>query len=124
MATIDPTITDVSKDGSVKKYVYATMTTTNDNGAPIPMVQWADRTIQVTGTFGVGGTLAWQGSNDGGVNWIVLTDPQGNVLNVTAAAIEQVMEITEFARPSVTGGDGTTDLDVSVIVRRPNNMRT
>ena len=100
------------------------MTTTNDVGSPMAFSEWADRTIQVIGTFGPGGTLTWEGSNDGGTTWAKLTDPQGNDLDIGSAKIEQISEITELARPHITGGDGTTDLDVFVVVRRPNNMRT
>lgn len=125
MAVINPTVESAGvKDGSVKKFVYEALTTTNDNGAPMKFSEWADRTIQVVGTFGAGGNLQWQGSNDGGVTWAPLTDPQGNALDITTAKIETIMEITELARPLLTAGDGTTDLDVFVLVRRPNNMRT
>lgn len=77
---------------------------------------WADRSVQVTGTFGAGGTLKIEGSNDGS-NWAVLTDPQGNDLTFTATKIETVIEITRYIRPNVTGGDGTTSLTVSLFGR-------
>lgn len=86
-----------------------------DSGEPLQNPGSADRSVQVTGTFGVGGTVVLQGSNDG-TNYRTLTDPQGNALSFTAAAIEAVQEITRYTRPSVTGGDGTTSLTVTLVV--------
>lgn len=89
-----------------------------DSGTPYGQAGFADRSIQVSGTFGVGGTVIIEGSNDG-TNYIVLTDPQGNAISKTAAAIESVSEITKFIRPRVSAGDGTTAITVSMLVRRP-----
>jgi hypothetical protein len=123
MATVNATVTR-NGDGSVLKFSFDALTTTNDNGAAIPFAEWADRSVQVTGTFGSGGTLKLQGSNDGGTTWVDLTDPQGNAISFTAAGLEAVTEVVELARPYVSAGDGSTDLDVFVLCRRPNNMRT
>lgn len=121
MSVVNPTITN-NGDGSLKKFVFAAMAN-GDTGAPIPFAEWADRSVQVSGTFGVGGTVVWEGSNDGGATWATLTDPQGNSISKTAASIEAVLEITELARPNVTAGDGSTAINVSVLCRRQNNMR-
>lgn len=91
--------------------------TNGRTGAPFEFSQWANRSVQVFGTFGAGGTLRWEGSNDG-VNYSVLTDPQGNNLDFTAAKIEAVTETTWWVRPRVTGGDGTTTLTVILFARR------
>lgn len=122
MATINPTVAR-NGDHSVMTYTYETLTTTNTTGAPINLTEFADRSLQITGTFGSGGTIVWEGSNDG-TNYVTLTDPQGNAISKTAAAIEAVTEVTQWARPRVTAGDGTTDLDVTVLCRRQNPMRT
>ncbi len=117
MATINPVVTII--DDNTMRFFWETLTTTNDNGAPIPasFMDYADRTVQVTGTFGAAGNLRVQGSNDLAI-YAALTDPQGNDLNIAAAKIEQIMEIALLMRPLVTAGDGTTDLDVSVVCRR------
>ena len=81
------------------------------------MAGFSDRSVQVTGTFGAAGNLAWEGSNDG-VNYYVLSNPQGTALNVTSAGVQQVTEAVLYARPHVTAGDGTTSLTVSVFLRR------
>jgi hypothetical protein len=76
-----------------------------DDGSPLEAHDHADRSVQVIGTFGSGGTLVLEGSNDG-TNWVTLTDPQGNDVSFTAAGIEQVQEITRYMRPNCTAGDG------------------
>lgn len=88
-----------------------------DTGQPLEMPGSSDRSIQVFGTFGTGGNLRIQGSNNG-INWHVLTDPQGNQINLTSAHIEQIMEVTRYIRPQVSAGDGTTSLTASILVRR------
>lgn len=122
MATITPTAENISGDGSVIKRTWTTLTTTNDNGSPFPFAAWVDRSVQVTGTFGAGGTLRWEGSNDG-TNYVALTDPQGNSLDFTAAKIEAVTEICALARPRVTAGDGTTSLVVTLVARNGRTSR-
>jgi hypothetical protein len=89
-----------------------------DTGDRVEMPGSADRTVQVDGTFGAGGTLRWEGTNDG-TTYYPLNDPQGNVLDFTVAKIEQVLEITRYMRPRVTAGDGTTNLAVTILLRRP-----
>lgn len=77
---------------------------------------FADRSIQVEGTFG-GATVALEGSNDG-VNFHALTDPQGNTIAIASPGIKQVTETTMFFRPHVVGGDGTTALVISAFFRK------
>lgn len=86
-----------------------------DSGDPLPFSQYADKSVQVAGTFG-GATLRVEGSNDG-TNWATLTDPQGNDLLITSAKIEMVTEATLWVRPVVVSGDGTTSLTVSMLCK-------
>ena len=124
MATITPVHTKLGGDDSTIKLKYETMTTTNDVGSPAEFTQWADRSVQVIGTFGAAGNCRIEGSNDGGVTWATLTDPQGNALDITGAKIEAIIEICELMRPHITAGDGTTDLDVFFVLRRAQQLRT
>ena len=87
-----------------------------DDGAPIQYGAFADRSVQFVGTFGAGGTIVLEGSNDG-TNYVTLTDPQGNNISKNAASIEMVAEATRFIRPRVTAGDGTTNLQCHLFVR-------
>lgn len=115
MATRTPTVS-YAQDGP---YVIVTWTglLNTDDGAPVTFVDYPDRTAQVTGTFGVGGSLRIEGSIDG-TNYAALTDPQGNDINITAAKLELVTELVKQIRPRITAGDGTTSLTCSMILRR------
>lgn len=123
MAAIAPVISNASDDGSVMKITWETLTTTNDQGTPLSIPKFIDKTVTVTGTFGAGGTVKFQGSNDG-TNWYDLSDPQGNAISKTAAGIEAVQENPWKIRPFISAGDGTTDIDVIVIARLNNSLRT
>jgi hypothetical protein len=90
---------------------------TTDVGEAIDVPGYADRSVQVTGTFGTGGSVRIEGSIDG-TNYAVLTDPQGNALDVTAAKIEAISENVRLLRPRITAGDGTTSLAVTILCRK------
>ncbi len=89
------------------------------SGTPLQMIGSADRSVQVEGTFGAGGTVLIEGSNDG-VNYRTLHDPGGTALSITSAGIVAVLEISAFVRPRVSAGDGSTAIDVTLLVRRPS----
>lgn len=127
MATINPssTLSKISGDGSVKILVYTPMTSAaSDVSSAFEFAEWADRSVQVFGTFGTGGTVVIEGSNDAGTTYHTLTDPQGNALSFTSAKIEAITEICGLCRARVTAGDGTTSLSVAFCLRRANPMRT
>jgi hypothetical protein len=93
---------------------------TNDTGAPLDLEGFADRSIQVAGTFGSGGNVEFQGSNDG-ATFNVLHDPYGGTLEFNGSnRITHLTEIPMLMRPAVTAGDGTTSLTVSMFIRRTN----
>lgn len=85
-----------------------------DTGTAVAMPMGNEKSVQVVGTF-ASATVVLQGSNDG-TNFVTLTDPQGNALSKTAAALESVSEHTRYIRPSTSGGSGT-DVDVFVFVK-------
>jgi hypothetical protein len=91
-----------------------------DSGAPFPIPGFADRSVQVVGTFGAGGTVLIEGSNDG-TNYATLKDPQGVALSITAASINEILQIVKFIRPRVSAGDGTTSLTVILLARKPSS---
>lgn len=120
MATITPAIENLKTFGNTDVHIYTwtPMTQTgSDVGAPIEMPGSADRTVQVTGTLGTGGTVVIEGSLDGST-YHTLTDPQGNPLSINSLKVETIMEIVRFIRPRVTAGDGTTSLTVRILMRR------
>lgn len=89
-----------------------------DTGAPLAVPLYADKSVQVEGTWGTGGALVFEGSIDG-VTYYTLNDPQGNALTFATGTvrIEAVLENCTFIRPRVTGGDGTTNLSAKIIAR-------
>lgn len=80
-----------------------------DQSAANLQVNSGDRTVQVTGTFGAGGTCIVEGSLDG-TNWFQLRDPSSTLISFTAAGLKSVLEYTTHIRFNVTAGDGTTNL--------------
>ena len=87
-----------------------------DDGTPIDWTRFADRCIQFTGTFGTGGSIQMEGSNDG-TNWGILNDLQGSQIVKTATGIEGIAEVPRYVRPKVTAGDGTTSLTATLVLR-------
>ena len=102
MATIQPTVTFPSSD-SVK--VVWTTVTENDTAATYSgMSEYADRTVQFTGTPG-SSTMLFEGSNDD-TNFVTLNDPLGTAISLSSNGLRQVLEYTESVRPRFTGGSG------------------
>ena len=119
MATITPTTTnlnDAFNRGHTTQWTPLTFTGL-DAGAPLTQFGEADRSVQVTGTFGAGGTVIIEGSNDG-VNYAPLKDHLGVALSLTAAGIYSIDQIVANLRPRISAGDGTTSLTVTVLGRR------
>lgn len=118
MATVNATVTGIGRrnDGSSQKFVWTLAGT--DDGAPIAFSEWADRSVAFAGTWGAG-TVVWEGSNDGGTTWFTLTDAQTSAITKTANGLEQIVEVTELARPRATVA--VTSVVVSLVVRRQSN---
>ena len=88
-----------------------------DTGVPFASHQDDIRLVQVTGTFGAGGSVTVQGTLEATpTNYQTVHDPQGNDLTFTSGTnrLEQAQEGPLVFRPSVTAGDGTTDLVVTM----------
>lgn len=117
MATVN--LTRDPSTGAGVGITWTPLTTTNSDGQAWDTLDFADMSVQVTGTFGVGGSVKIQGSNEATpTTWADLNDPQANALAFTAAKIEQVLEMPRWIRPLVTAGDGTTSLTVILWARR------
>jgi hypothetical protein len=89
----------------------------NDTGLPFVLSQYADRSVQVGGTFGAGGLVVVEGSNDS-TAYATLNDPQGNPISISTPKIETISEIVVAIRPKVTAGDVTTSVNISMLVRK------
>lgn len=95
------------------------LTTTNADGNPINFASngMGGVTFQVTGTWGVGGALVIEGSNDG-TNYFTLTDQANAALTLSANALKTVRDTPMYIRPRVTAGDGTTSLTVVAAMQK------
>lgn len=118
MATIDhtpvslPTFTDF--DGvTVRQWVNMSL---GDVGSPINLARKSDKTVQVFGTFGVGGNVALEGSIDG-VNWSTLKTVFNGSVSFSSGAIATITEVPAYIRPAVVGGDGSTSITVLILTR-------
>ena len=87
-----------------------------DTGSPVQFAKYADRCVQVTGTFGAGGSVTLEGSNNG-TDWFALSKMAGGPATFTAAGGGQILDNPLFVRPNVTAGDGTTSLTVTLCSR-------
>jgi len=91
--------------------------TTDDTGEPYICPHYADKSVQLIGTLGVGGVCTMQGSNmKDSPTYATLNDAQGNAMTMDALKIEQILENSYLVRPAITAGDGTTDLDVYMLI--------
>lgn len=80
-------------------------------GAAADMGAYADKTVQIVGTFG-GATVTIQGSSDL-TNWVTLNDTEGDPLAETSAGMFVILENPAYIRAITSGGTGT---DVDVII--------
>lgn len=117
MAERTATISRITTWGDESHVISWTGLLNGDTGSVIEMPGSSDRSVQFNGTFGSGGTVQIEGSNDG-TNYVVLTDPQGNNISKTSASIEMITELTRYIRPRVTAGDGTTDLKAYLLIKK------
>lgn len=109
-----PTTTDINGDRSVMLFTW-TLTTADHTGDPVAWADWADRSVQMTGTWG-GATAVLEGANV--ATYLSITDPQGNAISKTADALEACTEVTRYVRPrlSVVGAGAT--VVVTLLARR------
>ena len=120
MSTIAYTMAHLPEPGNAKAFVVTWANMQNgDVGQALPLTwSYADKSVQVEGTFGTGGMLAFQGSNDG-VNYHTLTNPaSGTPLSITSASLQAITEMASYYQPLVASGDGATLLTVSLLLRR------
>jgi len=98
----------------VRVFKWEHLTETNNLGQPIQLPRFAEKTIQVYGTWGSSGSVKIEGSLlPESPSWIGLADPQGNDLTLTASKMEQILENIYQVRPNVIAGTG---VDLTVVI--------
>lgn len=113
MAAIEAVFDKLETEPGCRLILWETLTE-SDTATEVELGAFADRSVQVVGTFG-GATVVVEGSNDG-TNWVTLSDYQGTALSFTAAFLAPVAELTRFIRVSASGGTGQ-DLDIHLMCR-------
>lgn len=113
MATVSHTQTFLAKGAVLATWAELA---NGDDGTDFANVLLSRKTVQVVGTFGEGGTVVLQGSNDG-TNYVTLTDADGGDISFDAAGMVDIRENPRFVRPDVTAGDGTTELTVLLVAK-------
>lgn len=71
-----------------------------DTGQPFDGVEFPDKCVQMSGTFGAAVTI--EGSNDviSAAVWNGLVDPQGTAISMSATGIEAILENPYWVRPN------------------------
>lgn len=113
MATVTPTRYP-DPDSRMIRVGWVGFAASADVGTEVKMPAHRDRSVQVIGTFTGSLGITIEGSNDGGTTWTALTDPQGNSIVKTAAALEAITEFVGLIRPRATAGSGGAAVDVYI----------
>lgn len=112
MATTTGSHTWIAK--GVLKSTWSNIPNGND-GSLLDASDLPDKTVTVTGTFGVGGTVVIEGGISGTYHTLNDSRGEGNALSFTSADTRAVTENPQYLRPRVTAGDGDTSLTVTII---------
>ena len=126
MATIMYTQSEVSSiDRSVLMITWAPVTSdsgNNDVCVPLQLPQYTSKSVHVFGTFG-SATIIVNGSNNSGVSFVPLDDPNGSAISIGSENIEQISQNTQQVQPAISGGTAASVTIVMLCVM-PNPMRT
>lgn len=82
--------------------------------------RYGDKTVHAYGTFGTGGKLQMQGTNElapAGGNEFVVEDSANNDMEFTVKDAKVASQNPVRIRPAITAGDGTTDLTCEMVIR-------
>lgn len=109
-------ITNKKIEKDILLFAYDNLDEADASPASLEFPELGEISVQVIGSFGAGGTVLIEGSNDG-INYGTLTDPQGVALSLTAAGIKSVQQITRHIRPRVSAGT-SVDVDVFFLLRK------
>lgn len=116
MAVITPTISEIKAYEENTRVVSWANIANGDTCTDVELPGFNIRSIQFAGTFG-GATIVLQGSNDS-TNYSTLTNGRGTAISKTAAAFEDVHQVSRLTRPSISGGAGSTITATLLCVRR------
>lgn len=115
MATVTPTEV-TTPNINITAFKWLGFAASGDVGTAVAMPDLPDRTVQIIGTFTGSAEITIEGSLDGGTTYTALTDPQGNAIVKTAAAIEAITERVLLIRPRCTAGSGGASANVYILM--------
>ena len=115
MAIINELLT-ITTDGLSANVDWIGLTSADNEGRYVELVDFPDRSVQVEGDFD-GATVSIQGSNNG-VDYHTLKDSSGNNVEFTASGLKQIVTISSFIRPITSGGGAAQLVDVFLLSRR------
>jgi hypothetical protein len=122
MAVRTPVVTQLDQyDGII--HVRWTGLLNADSGGPIDYPDYPDRSIEIRGTVGVGGSIQLEGSNfqapSADADYSIMEDAQGvDIVETAITDHDTVGDLALWMRPRVTAGDGTTNFTVDMILRK------
>ena len=86
-----------------------------DTCEPIEMGKYNERSIQLSGTLGTA-IVSLDGSLTGDV-YETLLDHNGVPVSLDCNGVRQLSVLTRYAKPVITGADGTTNLTITVMLK-------
>lgn len=114
MAIVDYQLSTPFRGASIVKWPSLA---NEDTGRPYSHASFNDRSVDVLGTFGSGGTVLIEGSNEViATSFATLNDQQGNPVSVTLRKIVAIMENVVHIRPRVSAVDANTLIDVYLLL--------
>lgn len=87
-----------------------------DEGAPLQVDEFHFITLHGFGAFDGSANLNILGSNDG-INFAVTKKHDVGSMILTAASVEKMLTEPRFIKPTITSGNGSTNIDCWVILR-------
>jgi hypothetical protein len=90
-----------------------------DTATPVIAPRHSEKSVQVNGTFGAGGTIIFEGTLETAAApaaYQQLHDPSQNNLSYTSAGLDTVLENVYQIRPRVSAGTGVA-VDVRLMLR-------
>ena len=114
MATVSPVVNLSITDEP--RYIWEALATGDTINALKLSGEGAERaSVQVTGTFD-GATVKIQTSNDG-TNFYDIKDIHNTAVSTSAAAIFEFTSAAVYVAPNISGGNGNSDVDVTLYMR-------
>ena len=89
--------------------------TSADTCAPVELCKYNERSIQLSGTLGTA-TVSLDGSLTGTV-YETLLDHNGVPVSLDCNGVRQLSVLTRYAKPVLTGADGTTSVTITVMLK-------